>query len=1068
MTKSLVITWHHLAADYQLTNFLNFMNMGNFTFRVKPKILPVVLSLMLLFCIRANAQKSPISGRVSDSQTNQPVVGATVKVKGSTAGTATDAKGAFTLSALPGAVLEITSIGYQTISVPADFAGPMLIKILPDNSRLSEVIVVGYSTVQKRATLTGAISTLDSSAFKNRVSTNPLSAIQGTVPGVVVSRTSGKPGQENWNFQVRGASSTNSTPPLVVVDGVPYTDPSILSSFNNDDIATMSFLKDGSAAIYGARAANGVVLITTKSGKSGAPVVNYNGLYALKPVGLMRKYTNLRQWYEMTNEAYTNNNAINPFKSFEQYFQNPAGQVISPGAFNTNDEAFFDYDLSKATFGTSSTNQQNVSISGRGNKAGYYLSLGYLNDGSNLKFGTNFNKKYNVRINMDYNLLRGLKVTNQLYFERQNRIEPSALSTLLNGPSVTQPGAPLYRADGQPLYNWGNFLSPAGLAELGGNRDQVDNRINEQFGLNYDINNNFRLNGSAAVRYTLTDIQQHINNIPFTNYAGTVVTSQYGTGNDFNSFRRDFQQSTYQSYFANSEYHQTFNSVHNVYAMAGVSQEKYHYDAFFNKVNNVLPGLNSIAQGMPLPNANDTRGGDYYDWAINSYFGRVTYNYKSKYLFEAIGRYDGSSRFTDENNHRWKFFPSVLAGWVITNESFMANLKWLNNLKLRGSYAVVGNQAGIGNYDYIATVNNNAGSYPFGASNPTSVTTTAPGGIVAPNRTWEQVETKNIGLDFSLLNNRLSGTFEIYEKYNRNMLIAVVYPVTLGGSAPFTNNGNLRTRGFDLTLSWNDRIGQVNYGITGILSDNKNNLINIGGANVRNPGVNGGVQGFPINSYFGYQYAGIIQNAAQLADYKATFSGGGLPANIGVGDAMFTDLNGDHKFDATDIKYLGNNNIRLSFSTQLNLSWKNIDFSSLFQGVGRRDTYRNGSLYRPYVGSGANQSAYFYHKTWSPDRTDAPFPKLTTDATVQNYDYAASSLTIKNNKYIRLKNFVIGYTLPKNLTQKAGLSKVRIYFSGENLWEAAAIKDGWDPEAPDSVDQFPFYRTYALGLNVTF
>ncbi|MBC8082475.1 MAG: SusC/RagA family TonB-linked outer membrane protein, partial [Hymenobacter sp.] len=973
------------------------------------------------YILRPRAQPTrALTGRVLQPN-GRPLPGATVVLKGTATGTGTDAEGQFSLPAPPEGALLISSVGFVRQEVALSANTGILTVVLPDDEQaLGEVVVVGYGR-ERRATVTGAIAVLDSTAFLSRVSTNPLSALQGAVPGLVVARTSARPGQENWGFQVRGASSVNTTPPLVVVDGVPYDDNAALSSLNPQDIETTSVLKDASAAIYGSRAANGVILITTKKGKTAKPVVTYSGLFALKTVGLGRRFTTLPQWYEMYNEAQVNNNNPNhAYKSLESHYLNPPNDVVVPGLFNTADIGFFTTDLQEVMFGTGRTWQQNVAVAGRGERVGYYVSVGYADDGSILRLGDNSNRKNNARVNLDFKPTDRLKLFSQLTAERQNRTEPTAYTPLLNTPGAVQPGYAFFTRDGRKPYGWGiSYQSPLALAEDGGNHEQVDTRLGGQLQGDWDATDHFTVSGAAAVRYTFTGISTRSNHLDFYNYAGDRIVNTFHNGNDFNSLRRETQESVYQSYYGQLQYHATVAGGHQLTAMVGTSQEENAFNSYFVKVNNVPPGIDNVAQGTPLPNAADARGGAKLAWALVSYFGRATYAYRGKYLFEAIGRYDGSSRFTAANNHRWKFFPGVSAGWVLTEESWLKDVPGLNRAKLRASWGVVGNQAGIGIYDYIALVNNNAGSYPFGLNNPASITTTTVGNLVALDRTWEQIATTNVGLDVSLLAGRLVGTVDGYAKRNRNMLIPVTYPATLGGPPPLTNNGRLMTRGWEAALTWTDKIGGLGYSFTGIVSDSRTSLMEVGGSNaITLSGTTTGnltqnIRGFPLNSYFGYAYDGIIQTQEELDAYKKVFPGGGLPASLGIGDVRYRDLNGDGRLDqARDVQYLGNSGIRYAYSGRLGLTLKGFDCSLFVQAVGRRDLFRQGSYYRPGVSSNQNISAHFYRNTWSPARPDAEYPRLSANADVTAYNYRASALTIRNNRYTRLKNAVLGYTLP--------------------------------------------------------
>jgi TonB-linked SusC/RagA family outer membrane protein len=538
--------------------------------------------------------------------------------------------------------------------------------------------------------------------------------------------------------------------------------------------------------------------------------------------------------------------------------------------------------------------------------------------------------------------------------------------------------------------------------------------------------------------------------------------------------------------------------------MAGAQYERFEYNRFIGKTMDVPAGVPpslSLSTGDPTTK---TVAEAQYHTALAGYFGRLNYAFNNKYLFEANARYDGSSRFDATN--RWKFFYGFLAGWRITQEEFMQNISFLNDLKLRASYGTAGNQSGIGNYDYIQFLNlafstgQTATSFPILGSSP-AVRIAPSGTLVALDRTWEKLQTANVGLDFSVLKRKLSGSFDYFIKRNNNMLLNRTFPAVLGANAPQGNNGELKTWGWDLGLNWNDKIGAVSYHFGGNVSDNQNKLENFGGQKIiridgDNPrGYNKAVEGYPIGSYFGLVYAGRIQSQKELDDYRAFITGNnvGMPSGaanaqantrLALGDNMFKDINGDGKITfPEDAVLLGRDDPRYSYSFNGGVEWKGFDFNFIFQGVGERTIVRDGNWRIPAAVIFQAQNAAFVDKWWTPTRPDASLPRISTTGTINNYNYFPSDWVAENGAYLRLKNLVVGYTIPQQLTRRAKIDRLRIYFSGNDLWETSKIKDGWDPEATRSVNnsgdqennnistfsqRYPFYRYLTFGVNVTF
>jgi TonB-linked SusC/RagA family outer membrane protein len=1090
---------------------------------IKRKIIAAFITavfLLSMMSLPSSAQSDgTVSGIVTNAQTGDPLVGATIRLKNGKTAVTTDASGNFTIKGNPGDLLEVSSMGFELTELVAGSSNQIKLKVA--SAQLSDVVVVGYGT-QRKATLTGAVSTVDSKTFRDRGPVaNPLAALQGQAAGVTVTRNSSQPGRENWNFQIRGAASVNSTEPLVIVDGIPIPSISALNSFNPADIENISFLKDASAAIYGSRAAAGVVLITTKRAKKGKAVIDYNGSVSRKQIGLMPKLVDMSGWGPLIGEARRNdgfneNDLWVKYTELAKYATANKIEImtqaeaqaaltslgLNPSGFFTDvkDFPFFAGTEQDVLWGNATSTEHQLSISDAGEKAGYRISLGYLNDGSLLKPGKNSNERYNIRLTHDYNFSSKLKLESNISLEQNNIIQPYRLGDVLN--NGNQPGKPLSGrgVTGLP-YIWGSGIQNASvnaIADLGGENKENNTRINTNFNLTYKLTKDLKLVGAAGYYMLNTDYRAQENIISWYDYSGTINISNLPSRS---SYQRGTKKENNYSFNGYAEYTKLIKDDHDIKVMAGAQYERFEYNRYFAKTLDVLPGAPPSLSNSTGDPTTKTVGESQYHTALAGYFGRINYTFKSKYLLEANARYDGSSKFDDAN--RWKFFYGFLAGWRISQESFMKNINFIKELKLRASYGTAGNQSGIGNYDYIQFLNLNystsqqASGFPILGNNPV-VRVSPSGTLVAYDRTWEKLQTSNIGLDFSVLNRHLSGSFDYYVKHNDNMLLNRTYPATLGANAPQGNNGKLKTWGWEFTLGWNDNVGKVNYHIAGNISDNRNKLVDFGGQTLissANRGFNSAVEGYPIGSYFGLVYAGRIQDQKTLDAYRSYIPNNtvGMPSGgptaqansrLSLGDNMFKDVNGDGKITfPEDAVFLGTDAPRLTYSFNAGLEYAGFDFNVIFQGVGQRTIIRDGNWRIPAAVIFQAQNEAFVDKWWTPTRTEADLPRLSTTGTINNYNYYPSNWIEENGAYLRMKNLVLGYTVPKKITQKAKIERLRFYFSGNDLWETSKIKDGWDPEASRTVSnngdpennnvstysqRYPFYRYLTFGLNLTF
>lgn len=1086
-------------------------------------VLIVMLTISQVF---AQGGKT-IKGKVVDN-TNMSLPGVSVSVKGTTTGTITSADGTYSLVVpASGKFLVFSFVGMKTAEVEIGSQTILNVALAEEAIGLDEVVAVGYGT-QKKGSLTGAISTVNAKILENRGAvSNPISALQGQIAGVVVTRSSAAPGQEDWKFQVRGATSVNGSEPLIIVDGIPMVSSKELNSINPDDIENISVLKDASSSIYGARAAGGVVLITTKKAQAGKPTIQYNGSVSQKRIGLRPSFLSGDQYGKYLLEAISNastggvpdenwiwtkyarawmtrNNPTNPDGTPNTYYapngyidKTVPGYTENIGFTDVKDYTFFDTDPIDLLWGNglAVSNQHDLSLSARTEKMGYRLSLGYLDDGSILKWGQNSNKRYNARVAFDYKFSEKFKLETNISLEKNDVVVPSRQDQINFG---SQPGFPVSTVNGKP-YAWGTQPGRNWLLELGGENKTYSNQVKVNVKAEYNIVKDLNLVAQAGYSWAAKDTTAHYKYIPeIFNYTET-YQYQGNPRQDQSWYSRGMVKDAYFNTNIYLEYKKNLKDIHRIGATVGHSFERNEY-LNFNTRTTYLASNDVPSLGLGLgDNTTRSNGEKRNHWAIESLFGRFNYAYKDKYLFEANARYDGTSKFDADN--RWILYSGYSLGWRITQEDFMKSISFLDELKLRASYGTVGNQNGIGLYDYMQMIDLASGGPVLGGYTSRVVTAGPAGTLVSLDRTWEKVTNKNLGFDFGVLENRLTGTFDYFWKRNENMLLGQTYAAVLGADAPKSNIGDLKVWGWETSVGWKDKIGEVSYYINGTLTDNTNKLVSYGGNNAITMGKLTR-EGYALDSYFGLTYEGRIQTDAQAAEYAKLVPGSSInnmptATQMIKGINMYKDLNGDGKLtnagadqyllgkkDANgnpigdgDIKYLGNSAPHYAFSLNMGAEWKGFDFSVIFQGVGKRMIYRRSDWSVPFGTIWQGHSAWWVGKTWTPENPDAELPILTTATNkgfggYGGYNYQMSDWSMQDGAYVRLKNLTIGYTIPQVLSRKIEIEKLRIYFSGQDLFEFTKVQDKWDPEQRDEVSggsqRYPFYRMLTCGVNVTF
>jgi TonB-linked SusC/RagA family outer membrane protein len=1057
------------------------------TFKRLPKRI-AALGVVLFFLLANSvfAQTKTVTGTVVDSKTKEPVSGVSVTVKGNATGTVTDANGKFSLSINGNPVLVFSTVSFLSIELKANAVGAAPIELESTNQQLTDVVVVGYSR-QKKTTLTGSVETISSKAFQDRAVTNVGLALQGQTPSLLVTRTSPRPGNEGLNLVIRGLSSVNGSAPLIIVDGVPVLNSYSFLNMNSDDIENISVLKDASAAIYGSAASNGVILVTTKRGK-GATRIDLSSNIRFTTNGITGYSPNMQEYATMwleANKEETNPNwwvwgNKNNLLKMQQGVEGAYNFATWPGV------DYFIYNANRINemFARRYSYQNNLSISGGNDKTSYRLSFGMADNQGNLATAYDGQKQYNARFNYDIRLNQKLKLETGLSIVNAKTSEPSrGLDATLYANDM--PFFPAKNPFGQwfPIFNGvdgGANRNPAAMTTDGGrdNKNSLTGRVDLK--ATYQIIKDLALEGTASMQNERFNQERYILAVPIHNWYGR----QTGWGNGIDSTRTSYYtyawSSVSQYYLASLRYNKTINNLHSISAVTGVEAQKVNSNwVSANRVGFANLGINniSLATGIQTNDGFSTQVGNY------AYIARVNYSYADKYLLELQGRRDGSSRFAA--GHKFQNYGGASVGWIFTKEKFLEGISSIVNFgKIRASYGSAGNQAaGLGEFDYLSLIRLGTTVLGLPASLQNSSTLNA-NGLVSFDRTWERVEQKNIALDLNFLRNRLSTTFEYFTKDNIGMLINVNYPSVLGGAAPKTNSGHFNTKGWEAIIKWNDRINDFSYNIGLNMGDTKTKVTGVQGADGYNAGRNNIVNGLPYQSWFVYKTDGYFKDQAEVDAYYAKYGTSQNLANmpktnlavaLRPGDTKKVDVAGTGNITGSGNKksslvYAGDGTPHYTFGANLGASWKGIDFSAFFQGQLKQLIMRTGWMAYPFNALFTNQNPSFLGETWTSAKTDATFPRLTVNPTRAAWNYANNDFMLQNNRYVRLKALVVGYSLPQQIIKKVKLQKARIYFSGNDLWELTQIKDGFDPEMGETSQNsgYPFARTWSFGINLGF
>lgn len=1005
-----------------------------------------------------------VTVRVTDGANRTPLLGVNIIVKGTKSGGTTNAEGQLRLKLKETDVLIVSFTGYGTAQETVGERNVIDVALSSKESALGEVVVVGYGT-QKKVNLTGAVSTIDAKAIEGRPVSNLASALQGTSPGLIVTRTSGQPGSENVALQIRGATSANgNVDPLVLLDGV--TVPiSTLQTMNPEDVETMSVLKDAAAAaIYGAQAAGGVILITTKKGKSGKTVFEYSGRYGKSWMQDVPQRMSLLD--EATFANLSNKNAgIGPsydsatleyIRQGVEYFVNPAdtSQYIY-----LNQKSFVDQLI--RDFTTMQTH--NISARGGSDKINYMASFGFMDQNGAFKIGPDKLKRYNARVNIGAQLSDYLSMDARMAYSNSDQEASS------------QPASYLMNMTLRYRQRWPIFTPEGKLSGAGGGSANMAYAYLKEGGYNNYKNNNF----DGVVTFKLANLVKGLQ-------ARAVLGGQYVRGDRdlFNRTVTTWQRYTPTYYLNTPNSYEVTNDLttnknvqlildydlhlgknHDFHVMGGYQFEDYRYSQVYSTArslaSNDIPALNLG------DDATKTNSQSISTYANQSYFGRLNYSYASRYLFEATMRVDESSRLAP--GLRTKAFPAVSAGWNINKENWFPQSELISALKLRASWGQLGSALAsiIGNYDYLNMLARSNALVLGGARAMYFYQNVVPSSSLA----WETVETTNGGLDMGLFGSKLTVSADYYVKYNRNMLTPQLLPSTFGVNTPRKNNGELKSWGWELEVQHKNKLNEnFSYNIGFNLSDNRNKLLHYAGQKVISAGIVNILEGYPLNSIWGYKTNGYFQSADEV--HNAAFQN----ALTGPGDVKYVDINGDKLInvgkatpeDHGDLVYLGTDQPRYTFGITGGFAWKGIDFSFFFQGVGSRTFYPSSEYINPQDAQWNNPMS-FQKDYWTENNRNAAFPRPFLGG---GHNYLKSDKWVLNGRYVRLKNLQIGYSLPTTFIQRIKISNARVFVTGQDLltWsDLGVFKGAFSPEYSNEEGyQYPLYSNMSIGLNITF
>lgn len=1052
--------------------------------------------LLLLFFWGGLASSTFAQGTVTGTVTDTDgigIPGVNIRPPGTSTGTVTDLDGSYSVTLPAGSdSLSFSFTGFNTQTLYARGVSSLPV-ILRDNiAALEEIVVIGYGT-QRKVNLTGAVGTATSEQLQNRPITNVGTGLQGVVGGLNVAVANGDPSQ-GTSFNVRGFESINGGSPLVLVDNVPMD----INRINPNDIESVSVLKDAAAAaIYGARAAFGVILITTKKGKDGKVSVTFSTEQASSaPIFNVDPVNDPNTFVTLWNEAATNGGG-NPVYDDDyvagtrRYSENPTVEN-EWGNFNGDLRyyGFNDYQ-NRVVADNAPQRKYDLSLSGAANGTSYYASVGYLTkDGylNNEEKNQNF-QRLNVLMKVDFRINDWLSLEEKVLYNNQQNDTPqnysfdaglNSLNRISPIEPLSFPDLPFYRQEGdRELYEqfiglgFANTLNSLPYLEQGGRQKWERHDVWLTQGLTLTPLKGLSVKSTFAYQFDFRTQRNVANKIDLVDgytpeglSLGAIGFNNGFSGNDFISERQNFNQQYVWNTFANYAFE--VGAGHNLDVTAGFNQEWFLGKQVSSRGETLLT---PILEDIATTTGTQTLGGGSQGYALRGAFYSLKYNFKERYLLEANGRYDGTSRFPTED--RFGFFPSFSAGWRISQEPFMAGTRgWLDNLKIRASYGTLGNQnierigGGQDFYPYIPTLSPNTSNYTLGSGNIPFI---RPPGLVSPTLTWESVTTQNIGFDVRLLEGRIDMSVDVYTRDTKDMLLRVNRPDILGAPSPAENGADLRTKGWEFSLMYQDKIrGKVDYSLRLNVWDNTSEI-----TKYDNPTgtINNFYVGQQLGEIWGFESDGFFQSEEEIL---AAADHADVNNDPIVGDTRYADLNGDGVIDQGlrtldslgDLRIIGNSTARYSFGVTPTIKFKGLTLSAFFQGLFRDFLPDPGAAWASYY---PYQSGYIDNTwvgdTWSEDNRDAfwAIPRIRDQRNIR-----PQSKYVENASYVRLKNLSLSYRIPTSLSGKIGMSNANVYVAGQNLWEYSQVRSPLDPETTFLRQEYYFERTVSVGLNATF
>lgn len=970
------------------------------------------------------AQAITVSGTVTAE--GEPLIGVTVQVVGSTAGAVTDLDGNYSIQAGSNARLTFSYIGYKKQEVNVGGHSRINVVMMADNFSLSDVVVVGYGS-QKKINLTGAVASISSEELKNRPIANVLEGLQGTSPGLIIQEGSSTPGTVP-SMNVRGLNTMNSNDPLVIIDGIEGS----LGNLNPADIDQVSVLKDASStAIYGSRASNGVILVTTKKGQEGKAEVSYDFNYGIQRPTSLPDVADSWIYAELYNEAAVNSGRATKFTPEQiQGFRNVGPNVTW---------------IEQLYRKNSPMSSHNVSLTGGSKNITYLASLGYVDQSSMFKGPDYGYQRYNARLNVSNQISKRLKLDFTTQFARNNIKEHAYWTDWIIEQANRMP--PIYNIkneDGTYNYPSGSNSNSLQRLEQGGFRKNQNDELIGTVKAEYQVIDGLKLIASTGVRLWNNNMHEKRNAFE-------------GTGDSENHIAEQNYQSRNITSNILATYTKRFGK-HDLSALIGYSYEGFKEKQFGTTRITEDSKYDVFVGGLSGDKVSNS--GFRNAWSMYSGFARLSYNYDEKYLFEFNIRDDYSSYFAKGN--RSGIFPSVSAGWRVSEEKFWEPLKtYIPSLKLRASYGAVGNNR-IGLYQYMRTVQTTQG-ISFGDK----LAPTASFSSANPDIKWETTRMADFGFDLGLLSNDLRISFDAFDNRTSNILVNLPVPGLYGNGAPIQNAGKVDTKGWELSVSYDFKTGSMTHHFSGNIADSRNKVLDTRGAEIIGGGdVNTIIkEGYPLYSYYAYRSDGFFQNEEECQ--AGPHLDGITPK---PGDIRYLDKDGDNIIKADNDRFIvGNDFPRYTFGFSYGAEYKGFYASMMWQGVGKRSRWMRGESVEAFHNNNEGPLLDFHVDRWTSTNPDATYPRLTMGSESAN-NAAKSDFWIMDAKYLRLKNIQIGYVFPKSWIGKLGLKELRVYVSGQNLLTFSKMKGGWDPEynADGSGRAYPVSKVYSFGLNVKF